>query len=54
MVAGWYNQTWKKFLAFWASELGNQNPSAGLLRNISHEVGIIKKEFLLPAAEILL
>jgi hypothetical protein len=22
------DQTWKKFLAFWASELGNQKPSA--------------------------
>ena len=56
-------QTWKKFLAFWASELGDQNPSADFLRNIRYKEGIMKicnhysiiqKEFLLPAAEILL
>jgi hypothetical protein len=62
---GWVGggQTWKKFSAFWASELGNQNPSADFLRNIKYKEGIkdncnnysIKqKEFLLPAAEILL
>jgi hypothetical protein len=56
-------QTWKKFLAFWASEFGNQNPSADFLRIISYTEGILKicnhysiiqKELLLPAAEILL
>ena len=56
-------QTWKKFLAFWESELRNQNPSADFLRNIRYKKGIMKicnhysilqKEFILPAAEILL
>ena len=58
-----FKHTWKKILAFWASELGNQNPSADFLRNIRYKEGIMKncnhysikqKEFLLPAAEILL
>jgi hypothetical protein len=56
-------QTSKKFSAFWASELGNKNPSADFLQNIRDKEGIMKncnhysikhKEFLLSAAEILL
>jgi hypothetical protein len=56
-------QTWKKFLAFWASELGSQNPSADFLWNIRYKeeimkicnhYSIIQKEFLLPAAGTLL
>jgi hypothetical protein len=35
-------QSWKKFLAFWASELVNPNPSANFLRNISYKEGILK------------
>jgi hypothetical protein len=36
------DQTWKKFLAFWASELGDQNPSADFLQNTRYKEGITK------------
>jgi hypothetical protein len=36
------DQTWKKFLAFWASERGDQNPSVHFLQNIRYKEGIMK------------
>jgi hypothetical protein len=53
----------KKLLPFWATELGDQNPSADFLPNISYteriinicnECVILQKEFPLPHAEIIL
>ena len=57
------DQIWKKFVPFWAPELGDKNPSADFLLNVGYKEGttnicnqyvILQKEFPLPEAEILL